>query len=146
MEIGIIIFLDFDGVLHPRRGGSMFSQIDHFWRILRAVEANVVFTTSWRDDYPFDQLVDFVTAGGGEDLAHRFIGSTPNIEYQDRGAEVREWIDAAGHTGQWIILDDAPELFPSPEELYLVDGKSGLTELDARNIIERVLRRQCNDE
>ena len=89
----------------------MFSQIDHFWQILRAVEADVVFTTSWRDDYPFDQLVAFVTAGGGEDLAHRFIGMVPSVEYADRSAELRESINRAGNTGQWILLDYASEVF-----------------------------------
>ncbi|BBO99493.1 HAD domain-containing protein [Sulfuriferula nivalis] len=132
----MIIFLDFDGVTHPYRGGAVFSRVEYLWQILRAIEANVVFTTSWRDDYPFDQLVDFATVGGGEDLAHRFIGATPSIEYSDRGAEVQEWIDSAGYDGKWLILDDAPELFSSPEGLYLINGKSGLTEQDVFNVLK----------
>jgi hypothetical protein len=76
-----ILFLDFDGVLHPiQRSEPDFCRLELLWKILRACpDVEVVFSTSWRKIYSPDEIIEFVTFGGGEDMAHRFIGSTPSI-------------------------------------------------------------------
>ena len=82
----MILFLDFDGVLHPHlRHEPDFCRLPLLWGILRAApEAKVVFSTSWREVYRPDEMVEFVTYGGGEDLAHRIIGQTPSPENEGR--------------------------------------------------------------
>jgi hypothetical protein len=65
----VIIFLDFDGVLHSYNkcnDDALFSRVSFLWEILRTcADADVVFSTSWRDIYKFDEMLNFVTYGGG---------------------------------------------------------------------------------
>lgn len=139
----MILFLDFDGVLHPlMRRGLDFCRLPLLWEILRAaLEVRVVFSTSWREVYRPDEIVEFVTYGGGEDLAHRIIGQTPSLEnegrYWRRDLEIQSWLDANHHTGQWLALDDMPEIFSGGHpNLYVVDGTRGLTNEDVFAILE----------
>jgi hypothetical protein len=75
----MILFLDFDGVLHPlQRSEPDFCRLPLLWKILRSCpHVDVVFSTSWREIYRPEEMIEFVTCGGGEDLAHRIIGSNP---------------------------------------------------------------------
>lgn len=117
------MFLDFDGVLHPHPTGTrndvpVFCRVELLWQILEACpEVRVVFSTSWRDSYGFDYLVDFVTHGGGEHFADRFVGVTPNLEsvgcYARRDLEIQGWLDAANYSGGWLALDDSKEFWVS---------------------------------
>ena len=78
----MILFLDFDGVLHPEQlGEDEFCRAPILWEVLReCVHVKVVISSSWREIYTLDELVEFVTRGGGEDLANRIIGATPHPE------------------------------------------------------------------
>ena len=104
-------------------------------------EVRVVFSTSWREVYRPDEMVEFVTYGGGEDLAHRIIGQTPSLEnegrYGRRDLEIQSWLDANHHIGQWLAIDDMPEIFSGGHpNLYVVDGTRGLTNEDVLAILE----------
>jgi hypothetical protein len=139
----MIIFLDFDGVLHSNEqyDESPFCRTHLLWQILRACpKVQVVFSTSWRDSYDFDNMLDFVTSNGGEDLTLRFISSTPNLEaeghYGRRDLEIQRWLDVNMHSGHWLAIDDMAELFSGHSNLYLVDGNIGLTDADVIKIVE----------
>lgn len=141
----MILFLDFDGVLHPHlRHEPDFCHNELLWQILRACpDAQVVFSTSWRDIYSPAEMVVFVTNGGGEDLAHRFIGFTPNLEkegrYGRRDLEIQSWIDTDAYNRQWLAIDDVPELFNGGHpNLYIVDGNRGITDADVSLITARI--------
>jgi len=142
----MILFLDFDGVTHPQknRDEDPFCRVELLWEILRACpEVRVVFSTSWRDDYDFDIMLDFVTYGGGEDLSARFVGITPNLEgeghYGRRDLEIQGWLDANGYSGLWLAIDDMPELFSfGHPNLYVVSGEHGLTDADVLAIIGKI--------
>jgi hypothetical protein len=140
----MILFLDFDGVLHPNDRIEEFCRNASLWTILHALPAaRVVFSTSWRDSYDFDNLLDYVTFGGGEDLANRFIGNTPNLEdeghYGRRDLEIQRWLKDNKHAGKWLAIDDMPELFPKGcPNLHLTDGDIGLTDKDVLEIIRRM--------
>lgn len=140
----MILFLDFDGVLHPHlRHEPDFCRLPLLWQILRAApEARVVFSTSWRKVYQHGEMVEFVTCGGGEDLAHRVLGATPCLEnqgrYGRRDLEIQHWLDTNQHTGRWLALDDIPEVFNGNPNLYVVDGSTGLTKADVATIIRRI--------
>lgn len=140
-----IIFLDFDGVTHPKFiGAQVFCRTPLLWQILRACpDVQVVFSTSWREAYRPEEMLDFATYGGGENLAHRFVGQTPIIKAQSdhdlRDLEIQRWLDANQHTGHWLALDDMLELFHGGHpNLYLVNGDTGLTEEDVAAIIQRI--------
>ncbi len=147
----MILFLDFDGVLHPEHGGELFSCLPQLWAILRAIPAaEVVFSTSWREIYRPDEMLDFVTHGGGENLVHRFVGCTPSIVREQgtnvvdrvykREDECRLWMAGNDHHCRpWLALDDYEPIFsPDCPTLYLVDQVTGLTDDDVVAIVERL--------
>ena len=141
----MLAFIDFDGVTHPAGPDKdLFCHVELLWQILRACPTvEVVFSTSWRDSYKFDELVEFVTYGGGEDLENRFIGITPNLEaaghYGRRDLEIQNWLDANNYSGPWLAIDDMTELFNGGHQnLYVIDGEIGLTDADVINLIKRI--------
>lgn len=148
----MILFLDFDGVLHPLQLHEPdFCRLPLLWEILRACpDVEVVFSTSWRAIYRFDEMVGFVTRGGGEDLAHRIIGVNRAPCPIQGGRPCRrhydciKWLEDNGHEDRsWLALDDIASSFvPSPpaaiQRLYLVDGTRGLTNEDVLAIIGRI--------
>lgn len=140
----MILFLDFDGVTHPETTNDLFCCAPLLWEILRACpHVDVVFSTSWREHYPFDELVGFATSNGGEDLTARFIGATPVIpidpladEYRRREIECQQWIDENAPGRKWLALDDMSYWFSYGEnQLYLVDYVWGLKAQDVPKVI-----------
>lgn len=154
----MILFLDFDGVLHPESPLSTRVNFEHrplLWRILREVpEVEVVFATSWRNSHTLTELVDIITRDGGEDLAHRFIGVTPTIdkssrEQRDLGHRREEcllWIEANRSRFPfwkkdvpWLALDDIALWYGLPcFNLHMTDYKTGLTEADVEAVIKKL--------
>lgn len=147
----MILFLDFDGVLHPdfARGPAYFSAKPLLWKLLDACpHVDVVFSTSWRDIHPADELIQFVTAGGGEHHADRFIGTTPSIVTEPganivqcyrRETEIKLWLlgNEQMHR-QWIALDDFKEYFsPNCPNLIEIDHITGLKPEHIETLIAR---------
>lgn len=146
----MILFLDFDGVTHPlMRHEPDFCRLPLLWQILRACPSvSVVFSTSWREIYRPEEIIEFATFGGGEDLAHRFIGSNPSVlrepsaniagRVYKREAQCLEWLRQNGGTQQpWIALDDTAVWFRGAN-LHLVSAQTGLTDADVAAIIQRI--------
>ncbi len=142
----MILFLDFDGVLHPFPMGSSdrhFSATAPLWRILNDIpEIKVVVTSTWRERYSFPELIALLAAHGGEPFRDRFLDVTPimenDVDYVPgiRQREVEAWLESnmPAHTS-YIILDDIEEYFDaSCRNLYLVDGATGLTDRDVEMI------------
>ena len=72
----MILFLDFDGVLHPVRSNidDIFCRtplLDQFL-IHEMPEWRIVLSTSWREPHSMDELLDFIP----ESLHHRILGTT----------------------------------------------------------------------
>lgn len=71
-----IIFVDFDGVLHPD-GVALFSRLPMFESLLaRMPDAEVVVSSTWREDHTLEQLRQFPSP----DLRRRITGVTPSLE------------------------------------------------------------------
>lgn len=150
----MILFLDFDGVLAPlQRSEKDFARLPLLWTILRACpHVDIVFSTSWREIYRHDELIEFVTRGGGEDLKFRIVGSNPRTPrarstyvagaQPTRHNECVRWLEENNQAHRaWLAIDDIAEIFPpSSPTLYLVSGKTGLTPADVQAIIERLNR------
>ena len=140
MSKNALLFLDFDGVLHPdfARGKNLFSANPLLWQLLDECQhIEVVFSTSWREIHPVDELIQFVTTGGGEHHAARFIGTTPSIvaerganvtQYYRRETEIKLWLLGNGQSHRsWIALDDLKEYFsPDCPNLIPIDHITGL--------------------
>lgn len=156
----MILFLDFDGVLHPEVVGvANFCKAPILWQVLRVCQhVDVVFSTSWRETYPKRELVEFVTRGGGEVLSRRFIGTTPCPEtaralwgrigvkevptdgYRVREYECRLWRHLNRALDRpWLAIDDHAHWFEvGLANLYVVDARHGLREEDVPRLIGRL--------
>ena len=151
----MILFLDFDGVLHPEGLGvaqdhRLFCCLPYLHQILRAAPmVEVVFSTSWRFLHSQAELVTWVSQAAPE-LAPRFIGQTPCLEAQNRPQgiiglredEIRAWLAMNGQEDRpWLALDDrADDFLPGCDGLYLVDWQTGLTREDVEAILKGLPR------
>ena len=146
----MILFLDFDGVLHPEDApaAGLFCCSPVLWRVLRArPEVDVVFSTSWREIKSLKEMIVLSTRNEGSDLGHRFVGQTPVIplaRYREhshpREEECFRWLSENSRTeSPWLALDDLARLFsPGCRNLYRVNHRTGLTDADIPAILERL--------
>ena len=114
----MILFLDFDGVLHPEQdreptpAEEIFCHLPRFEAVMREFPTvEIVISSMWRYQFTLDQL----RARFSPDIAARIIGTTPQTERIDeeyrparREGEILDWLAAAGRNNEtWIALDDA---------------------------------------
>jgi hypothetical protein len=141
----VILFLDFDGVLHPdpcRDARRLFEHAPRLAALLEAFpEVCVVLSTSWRNTRSIDELVAPLSAP----LRARVIGVTPTfgefvaparlIPYR-RHAECLQWLEAQGQADRpWLALDDRASLFePYCEQLIECDSRRGFDAQVARRL------------
>jgi len=113
----MILFLDFDGVLHPRAPGeALFSNLPRLEAVLRDFAfLEVVITSTWREDMSLEEL----RAKFSPDIQHRVIGTTPVIEIEfpagphgSREEEIHLFLEQENHhIRPWVALDDEEKLF-----------------------------------
>jgi hypothetical protein len=109
-----IIFLDFDGVLHPD-GEGLFSQREIFESyLLKMPDVEVIVSSTWREDYDLNALREFFSPS----VRHQIQGVTPVLEDGcDQGGRQREihaYLEAAGlndKNATWVVLDDMAMFF-----------------------------------
>lgn len=110
----MVVFLDFDGVLHPRPNDhrGKFCHLERFERVLRRFSfVNVVISSSWRETYPEDVIIALFS----EDIQARILGVTPVGDGGPphcRYNEILKWLELSDYVGCWIALDDAELEFP----------------------------------
>jgi hypothetical protein len=148
----VILFLDIDGVLHPRplpgQSGQtdLFSALHLLEDVLRqAPDVEVVISSSWREHHPLDEMREFFS----EDLRERIVDVTPlpplaggpgELSDYPRHAECAAWMAQRRPAGTpWLAIDDACEEFvPDCAQLLLVDGSVGLTPASAAELLARL--------
>ncbi len=143
-----ILFLDFDGVLHPEHchESRHFCCMSILEDALRQVpECRVVITSTWR----LDQSLDALRQKFSRDIAARIAGVTPNfsdlkhvpdtlVSYP-REAECHAWRWANGvpHL-PWLAIDDRSWNYrPFCNSLLLVDSSTGLTSSVGAQLVTR---------
>lgn len=133
-----ILFLDFDGVLHPEHchESKHFCCLPFLEDAARQVpECKVVITSTWRLEQPFEALLQRFSP----DVAAMIEGVTPRygdltnvpntLVGYEREAECHAWLRAndVPHLS-WLAVDDRAWLYrPFCKSLFLVDGRTGLT-------------------
>jgi hypothetical protein len=143
----MILFLDFDGVLHPvgSTEKQYFSRLPLLEKFLRddAPCWQVVISSSWREYFTLQQLIDRFSP----DLRNRIIGSTPadddrslhttwgaQASLYPREVQIRHFLAQRGlNTENWVALDDMKGWFRDAEtndHLVLCNPSTGLTEDD----------------
>jgi hypothetical protein len=118
----MILFLDFDGVLHP--DGFRYPVKDfRYFHLLPRLEGllrqhpnvRIVISSLWRLRMEVPQLREIFSP----DIRNRVIDTTPlPLRYDDaiyildfREREIVRWLEANGGIDQpWVALDDAPFL------------------------------------
>ena len=127
----MILFLDFDGVMHPINQTDLFCREEHLARVLRDFpDVEIVISSSWRETHTLKNMQTFFLT----DLQSRIVGVTPVIEIKDavdvpgvRFREIQQYLsDTGNQRRRWLALDDDPGIFPDPcTELVLCDGNHG---------------------
>lgn len=144
----MILFLDFDGVLHPEPcydEKSLFCCLPRIESVLRDFpEVLVVISSTWREKRSLSELKSFFSA----DISNRIIGTTPSwkdcpdlfevIGYQ-RQTEVEAWLRESDEPWQsWIAIDDKAFLFkPFLPNLVKTDSSVGFDEFSERELRQR---------
>lgn len=120
----MILFLDFDGVLHPEYDGMAvpkevaFCHLPRFEAIMRDFPAvEIVISSMWRYYFPLESLRERFS----EDIRARIIGTTPLVEREEdkylparREGEILQWLaENARQDQDWIAIDDATWQFPT---------------------------------
>lgn len=134
----LVLFLDFDGVLHPEfcRESKHFACEPHLISALQGMDIEIVVSSTWRTLRPLDEIRALLSAA----VATRVVGATARfsqlsdvpsrLALYEREAECVAWLKANRPAWtRWLAVDDRPWLFrPFCANLFLVDGKQGLTE------------------
>ena len=135
----MVLFLDFDGVLHPKGAGqthfTRLPLLESFLRQHDLAPTRIVITSTWREAYSLPRLRSFFSP----DIAARIAGVTPTLEdyssEYERGEEVEAWL-AGQPVVTWAALDDEAENYAPRLRKRLVqcDGHLGLNEADLEKI------------
>lgn len=117
----MILFLDFDGVLHPEHVGEptppnkAFCHLDRFETVMRDFpDVEIVISSMWRHQFSLDELKSRFSP----DISKRISGTTLlDPVWSPREQEILNWLDANGRLGEtWIALDDADWQFAHNRE------------------------------
>ena len=137
-----VLFLDFDGVLHPVGGASAGTRLSQLPLLAAALRepalqhVQIVIASTWRQAHSIERLRRLFPA----DIAARIIGGTPVLDEYDseheRYEEIRAWLDEQSEGWQWVALDDDREGFPDRVHKNVVfpDPAIGVTEVDLARI------------
>lgn len=138
----MILFLDFDGVLHPEPcsdSSILFCHLPRLESVLRDFpDVRIVISSTWRTAHTLDNL----KANFSPDIAQRIIGVTP--AWRDlpdlldtightyvRQVEIEGWLRASGRPWEkWIAIDDKAYWFkPFLPNLVIADARFCLTDV-----------------
>lgn len=136
-----LIFLDFDGVLHPvdaSHDSERFrpEQIALINRIASYVDARIVLSTAWRMEGEIEKYNRWFQG--------RIIGATPvnqldMSQKNPRYHEVLRYLSENNYRDvPWVAIDDKGGHFPAHSPAFITDGKRGLTEGNARVIMHQM--------
>ena len=143
-----IIFLDIDGVLNnPKTWGlrphhKAFSKkcVDFFNDIILATNADIVITSTWRNLFKFDDLIEILRSAG---VAGNIIDKTPSIRFHgaERGDEIARWLDRTSEEvgfkiKEFVILDDDTDMGHLFNYLVRCNPETGITEKEVKKAIE----------
>lgn len=125
-----LLFLDFDGVLHPIdcAEDAYFCRIPLLEMLFKTANSNlgIVISSSWRHHHTYEELLSFLP----EAISRRVVGTTGSayIGKLARYQEIRVFLSEYRGCSDWLALDDAAWEFPeSCSELVRCNGSVGLT-------------------
>jgi hypothetical protein len=114
-----ILFVDFDGVLHPESGDPdmQFCFMPNFCEAFEVAaqdaSVNIVISSLWRTYRTLEDLIQHFPEG----LRHKIVGVTPDLDIAfefpngSRQEEIEAWMTEYAPNGQWLAVDDRANLF-----------------------------------
>lgn len=132
-----LLFLDFDGVLHPVMANEHEKfrpeAIHSVNKILDELGAKAVLSTAWRMESSIDRFNSWFKG--------RIVDSTP-VHELGRNKEHSRYHEIIGFLKShewshipWIAIDDKRSHFPASSPAYITNAEVGVTSKDAENII-----------
>lgn len=127
MTAKLLVYLDFDGVLHPASPamGDLFSRTHLLESIFEQTDLQIVISSSWRFTHTLEQLQAKLPSR----LAQRVIGMTGDavIGKHARYQEITNHVRQLGSSTAWRALDDSYWEFPtSCKELIRCNPNTGV--------------------
>ena len=139
----MILFLDFDGVLHPNhQPGKLFTSVPRLAEWLDAwPQVDVVISSSWRVLHSQDEMVEML----GPVVGSRVVGCTPCVHQErddnvypaakttvlipERQVQAEAWMAASWDPERaWVAVDDMAYLFEAGcGRLVVCAGRQGLS-------------------
>lgn len=143
--INVLIFLDFDGVLHPvcprddlpAAESQTFCYLPRLARVLHDFQGiEIVITSTWRLHRDLDQLREMFPV----ELHGKIVGATAELvsdeRFGGRELEAIAWRDQHRAGAQWIALDDLTTAWPTTERFVLCfDGFRDAEEARLRTLL-----------
>lgn len=129
MKKDLVIFLDFDGVLHhffPKADATdeenqFFYYLPYLNKFVEQIcpyyDVKIVFATTWKENYSLNQLKG--NFAGFPLLCEKIIGATPDIVSETRGSKWREaiaWMNEHNYSQDYLILDDYDVVWAEEDE------------------------------
>jgi len=134
MKKDIVIFLDFDGVLHyffPRKDisdedNAYFAFLPLFENTIRELQKEcnfkIVISSSWRESRTLQELKSMFS----NDIAELIVGKNgyvAEVNKFSRELESIEWLKDNDNNDKWIAIDDNPDIWRSHEKLVLCEER-----------------------
>lgn len=128
-----LLFLDFDGVLHPVDASIFFTREEHLAKVLSDFPGvEIIISSAWRKTHSLKNMREFFLT----DLRARIVGVTPVFKVGEantmvtpgaRFHEIQRYLAASGDPARpWIALDDDADGFPAGcADLVHCDPKFG---------------------
>ena len=140
----MILFLDFDGVLHPmsaRLNAESFCYLPRLENVLREFSNVMIVITSTQREH---LSLPILTRCFSVDIADRIIGITPMLTIKNaediaesRYREILAYL--SGNSKKWVALDDDITLFPCncPELILCNDGFHDAEDVALRAVLKQ---------
>jgi len=124
-----ILFLDFDGVLHPlnSKRESLFCNVHYLEKSLEGASCKIVITSNWRLTHSIDAMRELLP----QKISELIIGATDiaaGVNHQ-RFVEIQNYLNMYidSNPVDWRAIDDTVIHFPSEcENLICCDTHSGM--------------------
>jgi hypothetical protein len=133
-----VLFLDFDGVLHPLNADAFNpSCVEALNSILRVVDCEIVISSTWRRYHSLSELNNFLLVAG---VIQPAIATTPHIgdayPLISRHLEIDSWLrQFSKPSRKFVILDDDDDMGPYQDRWILVNYRTGLTKNDGQKAV-----------
>jgi len=134
----VLLFLDFDGVLHSYisyyNGINQFEKMPFLVNILKKLpNVQVVVSSAWAKKRTLDTLRQFFP----DAIKERIIGGVYK-QTDNRGNDVKTYMKNHGEVGPWIAVDDMA-IFDPTDPVVWTDWSTGLTE-ETANVLMKALK------